>query len=68
VYEIPFLDRMFIVFWLVTICMVLISTLGNTSLVKALQVDSRMFRVDSAFAVGSAVVCVAVATIYGMLW
>jgi SSS family solute:Na+ symporter len=68
VYEIPFLDRMFIVFWIVIAGMVLISTLGGTKVVKALQVDTRMFRVDGAFAVGSAVVCVAVATIYGMLW
>nr|AGU11835.1 Sodium:solute symporter family [uncultured organism] len=68
VYEIPFLDRMFIVFWLVIAGMVLISTLGGTKVVKALQVDTRMFRVDGAFAVGSALVCVAVAAIYGMLW
>jgi SSS family solute:Na+ symporter len=68
VYEIPFLDRMFIVFWIVIAGMVLISTLGGTKVVKALQVDTRMFRVDGAFAVGSAIVCVAVATIYGMLW
>jgi SSS family solute:Na+ symporter len=68
VYEIPFLDRMFIVFWLVIVGMVLISTLGNTRVAKALQVDTRMFRVDGAFAAGSAVVCVAVAAIYGMLW
>jgi SSS family solute:Na+ symporter len=68
VYEIPFLDRMFIVFWIVTIGMVLISLLGNTRAVRALHVDTKLFRVDGAFALGSAVVCVVVAAIYGTLW
>jgi SSS family solute:Na+ symporter len=69
VYEIPFLDRMFIVFWVVVAGMVLISTLGardkNT---RPLHVDRKLFHVDGAFAFGSAVVCVLVATVYGMWW
>ena len=67
-YEIPFLDRMFIVFWAVVAGMVLISTVGTTRVAKALHVDTQMFRVDGAFAFGSAVVCVIVAAIYGTLW
>jgi SSS family solute:Na+ symporter len=68
VYEIPFLDRMFIVFWVVVAGMVVISRLGDASKIKALIVDKQLFRVDGAFAFGSAVVCVLVATIYGMWW
>jgi SSS family solute:Na+ symporter len=68
VYEIPFLDRMFIVFWLVVAGMVLISTLGGTKVVKALQVDSKLFKVDGAFALGSAVVCVFLVAFYSVLW
>jgi SSS family solute:Na+ symporter len=69
--EIPFLDRMFIVFWCVVAGMVLMSKLaearreGNT---KALHIDTSLFRVDGAFAVGSAVIGVALAAIYGVGW
>lgn len=68
VYEIPFLDRMFIVFWAVVAGMVVISKMGDSSRIKALVVDRQLFRVDGAFAFGSAVVCVLVATIYGVWW
>nr|WP_314539169.1 sodium/solute symporter [uncultured Massilia sp.] len=68
VHEIPFLDRMFIVFWAVVAGMVVISKMGDTSKIKALVVDRQLFRVDGAFAFGSAVVCVLVATIYGVWW
>lgn len=68
IYEIPFLDRMFIVFWAVVAGMVVISKMGDSSRIKALVVDRQLFRVDGAFAFGSAVVCVLVATIYGVWW
>jgi SSS family solute:Na+ symporter len=73
VFEIPFLDRMFIVFWVVVAGMVLISTLGARASAasggtRPLQVDRKLFHVDGAFALGSAVVCVLVATVYGMWW
>jgi len=73
VYEIPFLDRMFIVFWVVVAGMVVISTLGarasaNVDGTRPLQVDRKLFHVDGTFALGSAVVCVLVASIYGMWW
>jgi SSS family solute:Na+ symporter len=73
VYEIPFLDRMFIVFWVVVAGMVLISNLGQRASGKAgathaMQVDRKLFHVDGAFAFGSALVCVLVAAIYGVWW
>lgn len=68
VYEIPFLDRMFIVFWVVVLGMVVISKLGDTSKIRAMVIDRQLFRVDGAFAFGSAVVCALVATIYGVWW
>jgi SSS family solute:Na+ symporter len=73
VFEIPFLDRMFIVFWVVVAGMVLISTLGRRAATddkatRPLQVDRKLFQVDGAFAIGSAVVCVLVATVYGIWW
>jgi SSS family solute:Na+ symporter len=68
-YEIPFLDRMFIVFWVVIAGMVLISKLGGSDkTARTLHVDRKLFQVDGAFAFGSALVCLLVATIYGVWW
>ncbi|WEF34339.1 sodium:solute symporter family transporter [Pseudoduganella chitinolytica] len=68
-YEIPFLDRMFIVFWVVVAGMVLISKLGKQDgTVRRMQVDRALFRVDGGFALGAAVICVLLALIYGILW
>jgi SSS family solute:Na+ symporter len=70
--EIPFLDRMFIVFWFVVAGMVLISKLAEAkrdgTIARHLHVDTSMFRVDGAFTLGSAVIAVALAAIYGSLW
>jgi SSS family solute:Na+ symporter len=69
VYEIPFLDRMLIVFMLVVAGMALISTLGRQDgSLKRMQLDTRLFRVEGSFAVGSAVVCVLLASIYSVWW
>jgi len=69
VYEMPFLDRMFIVFWVVIAGMVLLSTLGaRGNALRTLHVDRKLFHVDGAFAFGSAVVCLLVAAIYGVWW
>ncbi|MFC5462630.1 sodium:solute symporter family transporter [Massilia niabensis] len=67
-YEIPFLDRTFIVFWLVIAGMFLISTFGARDRVRSFHVDRKLFRVDGAFALGSAVICVLLSAIYGGLW
>jgi SSS family solute:Na+ symporter len=70
VFEIPFLDRMLIVFFVVVAGMVLISKLADATraAIKEIHVDHRLFRVDGAFAAGSAVICVALATIYTAWW
>jgi SSS family solute:Na+ symporter len=68
VVEIPFIDRMFIVFWVVVAGMAAISLLGRSEKIRALHIDTRLFRVDGAFAFGSAVVCVMLAAIYGAGW
>ncbi|WP_445228987.1 sodium:solute symporter family transporter [Duganella rhizosphaerae] len=69
--EIPFLDRMFIVFWVVVAGMVVISKMAGVkrdSLSKHMHIDTSMFRVDGAFALGSAVIAVALTTIYSLWW
>ncbi len=69
VYEIPFLDRMFIVFWVVVAGMVLISKFGKADgSVKRMIVERRLFRVDGGFAAGSTLICVMLAAIYGVWW
>lgn len=69
--EIPFLDRMFIVFWVVVAGMVVISKMaeaGRDHATRHMQIDRSLFRVDGAFAFGSAVIAVALTTIYSLWW
>ena len=69
VYEIPFLDRMLIVFIMVVIGMVVMSTMARQDgSLKRMQVDRTLFRVDGGFALGSAVICVLLVAIYGLGW
>ena len=69
VYEIPFVDRMFIVFCVVVAGMVLISKLGREDgSAKRMIIDRALFRVEPSFALGSAVICVLLVLIYGTLW
>jgi SSS family solute:Na+ symporter len=69
VYEIPFLDRMLIVFVMVVAGMVLISNMGRVDgAIKKMHIDRRLFHVDGAFALGSGVICVLLAAIYGAWW
>jgi SSS family solute:Na+ symporter len=69
VYEIPFLDRMLIVFALVVAGMAIISTVGRKDgTAKRMIIDRSLFRVDGGFALGSAVICVMLAAIYGAWW
>jgi len=69
VYEIPFLDRMLIVFAIVVAGMALISTMGRKDgTAKRMIIDRSLFRVDGGFALGSAVICVLLAAIYGAWW
>jgi SSS family solute:Na+ symporter len=69
VYEIPFIDRMFIVFWVVVAGMAAISLLGRRDgALKRMHIDRTLFRVDGAFAFGSAAICVLLAAVYGAWW
>ena len=69
VYEIPFIDRMGIVFMVVAAGMVLISLLGGQDgSARRMVVERRLFQVDRGFAIGSLVVCVILAVVYGALW
>jgi len=71
VYEIPFLDRMAIVFVAVMIGMVIISKLFPKQAAeqhKQVEVDPRMFKVQPGFAIGSGIICVALIVIYAAWW
>ncbi|MBD8655919.1 sodium/solute symporter [Oxalobacteraceae sp. CFBP 13730] len=65
-YEIPFLDRMLIVFVMVVIGMVVLSTTAQRDgSRKRMVIDRSMFRVDRGFAVGSVVIFAVLVAIYG---
>ena len=65
VYEIPFLDRMLIVFVMVVIGMVVLSTTSQRDgSHKRMVIDRTMFRVDRGFAVGSVVIFAVLVAIY----
>ncbi|SFV17708.1 sodium/sugar symporter [Pseudoduganella namucuonensis] len=71
VYEMPFLDRMFVVFIFVVAGMVLISLLNpnkEANAGKEIEVDTRMFKTEKSFALGSAVICVLLAVVYTVWW
>lgn len=69
-YEIPFLDRMGFVFIISVIGMVLISLndARRKKEVKGLEVDREMFKVDSGFALGAAVVILILTALYAYFW
>ncbi|HEX8602913.1 MAG TPA: sodium/solute symporter [Pseudoduganella sp.] len=69
VYEIPFLDRMFIVFWIVVAGMVLISKTSSVSGEgKRMIIDTSMFRVERSFAIGSGIICALLIAVYAAWW
>jgi SSS family solute:Na+ symporter len=71
VVEIPFLDRMFIVFFVVVAGMVLISKLAEQRghrEGKGLEIDSSLFRVSPGFAAGAAVIGVILVSVYALWW
>ncbi len=70
VYEIPFLDRMGIVFVLCLIGMYIISMVDNKRGIqpKGLDVDPKMFRMTPGFAVGSLLVCGILVALYTIYW
>ncbi|WP_020652439.1 sodium:solute symporter family transporter [Massilia niastensis] len=71
VHEIPFLDRMGIVFMVVLAGMVIISKLfpnQRHEQEEKIEVDTRMFRVDPGFALGAALICLGLLAIYAIWW
>jgi SSS family solute:Na+ symporter len=70
VYEIPFLDRMGIIFIACLIGMWIISTIENKRGVKpkGLEIDPKMFRVDGRFAIGALIALGLLAALYIAYW
>jgi solute:Na+ symporter, SSS family len=70
VYEIPFIDRMAIVFAVCVMGMYWISQYdfkkGKTT--KGLEIDASMFKMSTGFLVGSLVVCSLIAALYTIFW
>lgn len=70
VYEIPFLDRMAIVFLICVLCMIIISKAGNRKEAegKALEIDKKMFYPSPAFVVASLIICGILVALYTAFW
>jgi solute:Na+ symporter, SSS family len=70
VFEIPFLDRMAIVFVLCVIGMYIISMIENRGGVKphGLEIDASMFKTSAGFAVGSLIIIGLLVALYTMFW
>ena len=70
VFEIPFMDRMLIVFAICVIGMYFISIYENKKGVKpnGLEVDTKMFRVSTSFAVGSLIIVAMLVALYTAFW
>ena len=69
-YEIPFLDRMAIVFIVCVIGMYIISIIQNPKgdRTNALEVDTKMFRVSNSFAVGALIIAGILIALYSIFW
>jgi SSS family solute:Na+ symporter len=70
VFEIPFIDRMAIVFGLCVLGMVIISKIENARGVvpNGLEVDTKMFKAHPAFIIGSAIVVLITTILYTVYW
>ncbi|MBC8054848.1 MAG: sodium/sugar symporter [Sphingobacteriaceae bacterium] len=70
VYEIPFLDRMGFVFLFCIIGMYIISMIENSKGLRptGLEVDTKMFKTTTGFAVGSIIIIGLLVAIYGIYW
>jgi SSS family solute:Na+ symporter len=70
IFEIPFLDRMGIVFVIVASLMIIISLIDKESKTnpKGLEIDSTMFKPKGAFAIGAALICGILAALYIVFW
>jgi len=70
VYEIPFLDRMGIVFVVCVVAMVLISFIENPRGDRShgLDVEPSMFKASRAFTAGALIVCGILVALYSLFW
>lgn len=69
-YEIPFLDRMGIVFVFCIVGMIIISLFENKNGVnpKGLEIDVKMFKTTTGFAVGALIIVGLVVALYSVYW
>jgi SSS family solute:Na+ symporter len=69
-YEIPFLDRMGLVFMICIIVMIIISLIENKRGIvpKGLEVDTKMFKPHTSFAVGSLIIVMILVALYSIYW
>jgi len=70
VYEIPFLDRMGLVFVICIVVMYVISMIESRKGAKphGLEVDKSMFKTTPGFAIGSLIICGILAALYTIFW
>lgn len=70
IYEIPFIDRMGLVFVFCIVGMVGISLLENKNGVnpKGLEIDVKMFKTTKGFAVGALIIIGLLVALYGLYW
>jgi len=70
IYEIPFLDRMGLVFIFCIIGMYIISMIENSKGLRptGLEVDTKMFKTTTGFAIGSLIIIGVLVAIYGIYW
>lgn len=70
VYEIPFMDRMLIIFAICLIGMYFISIYETKRgvVAKGLEVDRTMFKVSTSFAVGALIIVVLIVALYSAFW
>ena len=68
--EIPFIDRMGIVFLILVALMVIITLLDPKSKnnPKGLEIDASMFKTSTSFAVGAVIICGIIAALYIIFW
>jgi SSS family solute:Na+ symporter len=69
-YEIPFIDRMGFVFVICVLLMIVISLLDHKRgvVVKGLEVDTKMFKINNGFAVGCMIIGGILVALYSIFW
>lgn len=69
-YEIPFIDRMGFVFAICVLLMIVISLYDHKRgvVVKGLEVDTKMFKINNGFAVGCMIISGILVALYSIFW